>query len=120
MEEKERRVSELKSICEFLVKGMSKEGIYAYFRENLQSKYSECEFSQLYDFAVEKLAEQKEIEVQAERNKGIARLNMLFHKALGLEDYSACLAIQKEINSLLSLKREPEPDTLPDISTGYE
>jgi hypothetical protein len=119
MEDKEKKVSELMLICEFLVKGLDKTAIAAYFRENISPPYSEEGFSRLYDFAVVKMAENKEIEVSAERNKGIARLNMLFHKALALEDYTACLAIQKEINSLLSLKREPEPETLPDISTGY-
>lgn len=56
----------------------------------------------------------------AELGKGITRLNMLFEKTLKIQDYKACLAIQKEINVLLSLKKETEPEPLPNISEGYE
>jgi hypothetical protein len=56
----------------------------------------------------------------AELGKGITRLNMLFEKTLKIQDYKACLAIQKEINVLLSLKKEPDSDTLPDLSGGYD
>jgi hypothetical protein len=102
----------VKQICEALVKGESKDAIF----KRLQVPDKET----LYNEAVLAMASSSSVEEDAERNKGMARLNMLFANALKLQDYKTCLAVQKEINLLLSLKKEPEADSLPDLSGGYE
>jgi hypothetical protein len=43
---------------------------------------------------------------ELELGKAIARLNMLFQNSTAIQDFKACLAIQKEINKLLSLYAE--------------
>ena len=44
------------------------------------------------------------LDKDAQRGLAIERLNLLFLKSLQIQDYKACLAIQKEINNLLDLK----------------
>lgn len=105
----------VKFICESLVKGESREDIFKLLD---QAGVSEKEES--YASAIVAMASSTSIEEDAERNKGMARLNMLFANSLKLQDYKTCLAIQKEINLLLSLKREPEAESLPDLTEGYE
>jgi hypothetical protein len=43
---------------------------------------------------------------ELELGKSIARLNMLFMNSSKIQDFKACLSIQKEINKLLSLYAE--------------
>lgn len=43
---------------------------------------------------------------ELELGKAIARLNMLFQNSATIQDFKACLAIQKELNKLLSLYAE--------------
>jgi hypothetical protein len=40
---------------------------------------------------------------ELEFGKSVARLNMLFQNSATIQDFKACLAIQKELNKLLSL-----------------
>lgn len=40
---------------------------------------------------------------EIETGKAIARLNMLLQNSVTIQDYKTCLAIQKELNKLLSL-----------------
>ena len=42
-------------------------------------------------------------EAQVEIGKAINRLNKLFNSSLQIMDYKTCLAVQKEINSMLGL-----------------
>jgi uncharacterized protein (DUF2252 family) len=106
---------EIKLICEALVRGEAKEDIF-----KLLDKRGVVDKEAAYAQALLAMSQATPIEEEAERNKGMARLNMLFANALSQQDFKTCLAVQKEINLLLSLKKEPEPDTLPDISGGYE
>jgi hypothetical protein len=43
---------------------------------------------------------------ELETGKAIARLNLLFKNSISIQDFKACLAIQKELNKLLSLYAE--------------
>jgi vacuolar-type H+-ATPase subunit C/Vma6 len=104
-----------KLICEALVRGEGKEDIF----KRLE-KRGVADKEAAYAQALLTMANATTIEEEAERNKGLARLNMLFANALNQQDFKTCLAVQKEINVLLSLKKEPDSDTLPDLSGGYD
>jgi hypothetical protein len=43
---------------------------------------------------------------ELETGKAIARLNLLFRNSMAIQDFKACLAIQKELNKLLALYAE--------------
>jgi hypothetical protein len=42
---------------------------------------------------------------QFELGRAVARLNLLFKNSLQIQDFKACLSIQKEINKLLALEK---------------
>jgi hypothetical protein len=46
-----------------------------------------------------------EFNPQFELGRAVARLNLLFKNSLQIQDFKACLSIQKEINKLLALEK---------------
>jgi hypothetical protein len=106
--------TQLVKICELLVRG--------YSRAEVQAELAipdEADFLEAYATALLKIADALEQDPEAQRQLGMARLNMLYAKSLQQSDHGQCLAIQKEINLLLSLRREPAATPLPDL-TGYQ
>jgi hypothetical protein len=46
------------------------------------------------------------VDSEVELAKALERLNRLYALSLNIQDYKTCLAVQREINSLLGLKQE--------------
>ena len=105
----------VQKICWWLVKGYSLDEVLA----ELPGHFPDANPESTYLLALEKMAAVDEIQVRAERNKGIARLNSLYRRSEEVHDFGQCLAVQKEINSRLSLRREPPSVSLPDLTNGY-
>jgi hypothetical protein len=105
---------QLLTICELLVRGYSRAEVQAEL-----GVAGEVDFLEVYATALLKIADALEQDPEAQRQLGLARLNMLYAKSLAQSDHGQCLAIQKEINLLLSLRREPAPSPLPDLTQGY-
>jgi hypothetical protein len=105
---------QLAKICELLVRGYSRPEVQAELGVGV-----EVDFLEAYATALLKIADALEQDPEAQRQLGMARLNMLYAKSLEQREYGQCLAIQKEINLLLSLRREPVPESLPDLTQGY-
>jgi hypothetical protein len=105
----------LPKLCELLVRG--------YSRAEVQAELAipdEADFLEVYTTALLKIADALEQDPEVQRQMGMARLNMLYAKSLQQSDHGQCLAIQKEINLLLSLRREPAVPSLPDLTQGYQ
>ena len=105
---------QLLKICELLVRGYSRAEVQAEL-----GVAEEASFLEAYATALLKIADALEQDPEVQRQLGMARLNMLYAKSLAQSDHGQCLAIQKEINLLLSLRREPTPTPLPEMS-GYQ
>jgi hypothetical protein len=106
--------AQLVKICELLVRG--------YGRAEVQAELRVADgptFLEAYATALLKIADALEQDPEVQRQLGMARLNMLYAKSLAQSDHGQCLAIQKEINLLLALRREPAPTPLPDLTQGY-
>lgn len=56
-------------------------------------------------------------EGQIEIGKAITRLNKLFNKSLQIMDFKTCLAVQKEINEMLALKKKDGQEVLMNLIT---
>lgn len=100
--EVESRVLE---VLEAILEGGNTHEIVVHF----SSKWQITE-RQVYTYiqkANDKFKEYAKTEAKAEIGKGLSRLNKLFNKSLQIMDFKTCLAVQKEINSMLGLN-EPE------------
>ncbi|GAC1384665.1 MAG: hypothetical protein NVS3B25_35260 [Hymenobacter sp.] len=106
-------------VAELLVKGLSAADIAKLLREKADLDASADEVADLMRQGNDYLATDADFNLEAERNKGIRRLNMLFQKSEKIQDYKACLAAQKEINVLLSLRREMPQESLPNLNGDY-
>jgi hypothetical protein len=70
---------------------------------------SDARLSRLLAQATQRFVDASSIDRDAELGKSLLRLNSLYARALLKRNYGICLAVQKEINSLLKLKPRQEP-----------
>lgn len=60
---------------------------------------------QAWQLAAEYFRQCSKINRDFELGRALARLNLLFQNSIQIQDFKACLAIQKEINKILSLQK---------------
>lgn len=88
-------------VSELLATGLTVKQILQYVNEKLGWETTEKSVFRYISAANEIFAEESKAKINEEFGKGLRRLNMLFASSLKIQDYKACLAIQREINAML-------------------
>jgi hypothetical protein len=70
---------------------------------------SDAKLSSLLAQATQRFVDASSIDRDAELGKSLLRLNNLYARAILKRNFGICLAVQKEINSLLKLKPREDP-----------
>lgn len=71
-------------------------------------------------YAREMLEKEAQYHRQYEFGQARVRLNHLFAQALKVMDFKTCLAVQKELNALMSLYEPPAPQTIQILNVDVE
>ena len=88
-------------VSELLASGLTVKQIQQYAAEKLNWNTTERAIFKYIAKANEIFAQESKAKVAEEFGKGLRRLNMLFASSLKIQDFKACLAIQREINNML-------------------
>ncbi len=91
-------MDEGKALIEMLTIGVSETTL----AEHIQG-WPEAKKSEGWQLVAEYFRQVADFNPELEFGKSIARLNMLFQNSATIQDFKACLSIQKELNKLLSL-----------------
>jgi len=88
-------------VAELLASGLTVRQIQQYATEKLGWTVTEKMIYTYIAKANEAFAEESKAKINEEFGKGLRRLNMLFAASLKIQDYKACLSVQREINSMM-------------------
>lgn len=112
---KDERVAK---ITELIMTGLNGVQIYKYVTEKLNWAVTQRAVWLYVNKANEGFADQAKAKAKDEFGKGLARLNMLFAASLKIQDYKACLAIQKEINLMMGFTNRSTLEHIGNVSTS--
>lgn len=112
---KDERVAK---ITELIMTGLNGVQIYKYVTEKLNWAVTQRAVWLYVNKANEGFADQAKAKAKDEFGKGLARLNMLFAASLKIQDYKACLAIQKEINLMMGFTNKATMEHIGNISAS--
>lgn len=104
------RVSQL---FDLVVAGLNRAQILKYVREKTDWGIGARQIDRLTARARDMLSELAETKHDKELGKAIARLDMLFARSLQINDFKACLAIERERIALLKLGDKPRRGPTP-------
>lgn len=102
-DEKERRIN---LIFQLIITGMNRKDMLHYVAKNEKWKVEKRQIDNYIHEAMQLLREMGKVDRDAEFGKAIERLNKLYMARLKIKDHKVCLAIQKELNTLLGLNAE--------------
>jgi hypothetical protein len=71
-------------------------------------------------YAREMIEHEAQYQREYEFGQARARLNHLFSQALKVMDFKTCLAVQKELNALMSLYEPPAPQTVQVLNVDFD
>jgi hypothetical protein len=104
-----------------LTKGISTTEMFHYVSEKFDWDVTERQVYNYINEAKKKFKELAEKDKDTEFGKAVTRLNLLFQKTYKIQDYKACLAIQKELNTMFG-NYEPKEikHDITDTIEGFE
>jgi len=103
----------VEKIAELICQGATKADIAEYIAKKNDWKLSTAQLDVGIKAAKALITKSSKFDPAYAIGQGISRLNDLFRRAFQIQDYKTALAVQKEINKLLSLAaipREPEDE----------
>lgn len=107
-------------VSELVMAGMNGVQILKHVNEKLNWN---CKQSIVWSYVQEAnklFADQAMAKAKDEFGKGLMRLNMLFASSLKIQDYKACLAIQKEINLMMGFTNKSITEITGQVNTTTE
>lgn len=106
-------------VYKLLLKGFSMQEIVQYAAERTDWNVGDRQVFKYLARARQMLEAEAKTERAEERGKAVARLNNLFGRALNANDLRQALAVQREINELLSLRDGPREIDGPSAAEEY-
>lgn len=105
-------------VAELIMSGLNGVQIHKYVTDKLNWDVTQRAVWKYVVAANEGFAEQAKAKAKDEFGKGLSRLNMLFAASLKIQDYKACLAIQKEINLMMGFTNRSTLEHIGNVSTS--
>jgi len=115
-----RKNERVAKVTELIMSGLNGVQIWKYCTEKLNWEVTQRMVWKYVNAANEGFADQAKAKAKDEFGKGLARLNMLFAASLKIQDYKACLAIQKEINLMMGFTNKSTLEHIGNVSTSGE